>query len=102
VKVEIKSKERNPLLERTEVSFVIENAEKTPSRKELREKLAALLGAKEENLVVGHIVHEFGKMQAEGSAMLYESQKNLEVLELESVQRKNFPEKHAKKEEKKE
>lgn len=102
MKVEVKSKEKNPLLDRTEISFAVENAEKTPSRKELREKLAALLGAKEESLVIGHISHEFGKMQIEGSAKLYESPESLEVLELQKFKRKNFPEKHAKKEEKKE
>ena len=99
MKVEIKRKEKNPLMHRTEVEFAVENSEKTPSRRELREKLSALLDAKPENLIVGEIIHEFGTMQVSGKASLYESPQILERLELKKFKAKNFPEKFGKKEE---
>lgn len=99
MKVEIKSKEKNPSLHRTEIEFLVENAEKTPSRKELRDKIAALVDAKPELLIVDSLNHEFGTMRVLGTAKLYEKQEILNRVELEKTQRKNFPEKFVKKEE---
>ena len=100
MKVEIKTSEKNPMLERTEIEFTVENAEKTPSRKELREKIASLANSKPENLIIDSISHNFGTMQVLGKARVYESREALERIELPKQKRKNFPEKFQKKEEK--
>lgn len=102
MKVEIESKEKNSLLHRTDISFKVENAEKTPSRKDLREKIAALAVSKPELLVLGSLRHKYGTMQVFGSARVYDTIESLERIELLKAKRKNFPEKYFVKEEKKE
>jgi len=101
VKVEIEKKVKNPLLHRTDISFKVENAEKTPNRKDLRERLAALTAAKPELLVLGKISQDYGSMQISGNAMLYDNEESMERIELLKFKRKNFPEKYAKKDEEK-
>lgn len=102
LKVEIESKEKNPLMHRLEIGFVVENASKTPSRAEIREKLAALLNAKPDCLILSSLKHEFGTMQVFGKAKVYDNAEILERIELKKFKRKNFPERFVKKEETKE
>ena len=47
MELEITGKKENKTLQRQEVEIEIKNTKLTPSRKELRPKIAALLGAKE-------------------------------------------------------
>lgn len=101
MKVEIEGKSKNQSMHRTEIKFRVENAEKTPSRADLREKLSAMLDAKPENLIVDSVRHEFGTMQVFGTAKLYESPEFALRLELEKAKRKNFPETFKKEEKKK-
>ena len=98
MKVEIEEKIKNQSLHRTEIKFRVENAEKTPSRADIREKLTAMLGAKPECLIVDSMRHEFGTMQVSGKAKLYENPEFALRLELEKSKRKNFPEKFKKEE----
>lgn len=83
MKFDITSKQKNPLLSREEISFEIKDAKKTPSKKELREKIAALSNAKTELVIIDKIKHEFGSECVNGSAKIYENEKALRRTEHE-------------------
>ena len=78
MKLETNGKKENKALERQEVALTLKEAKTTPSRKELRPKIAALLGAKEELTVITSIRHAFGKTDAEIKANIYENQDAME------------------------
>lgn len=72
--IEINDKKQNPLLARWEVRFVVQHAnEKTPSREQIREKLAAQLNAKKANVVVDSMNSVFGKGMTKGYARVYDA-----------------------------
>lgn len=74
-------KQRNELLHRTAVIAKIKNA-KTPNRKELLKKVAAMLGADEKLLVIDKISQESGKQSSKAYLKLYDNAKVLNELEL--------------------
>ena len=70
--IEISEQKQNPLLDRTEVRFVAHHAnEKTPSRDQIREKLAVQLGSKKSLVVVDSMNSVFGKGATRGYARVY-------------------------------
>ena len=72
--IDISEKKQNPLLARWEVRFVVQHAnEKTPSRDQIREKLAGQLNAKKANVVVDSMNSVFGKGATRGYARMYDS-----------------------------
>jgi small subunit ribosomal protein S24e len=76
--IEIIEKKQNPLLSRTEVRFVVHHAnEKTPTRDQIREKLAGQINGKKGLIVVDSMASAFGKGQTRGYARMYD---NPEVL----------------------
>lgn len=76
--VEIIEKKQNPLLSRVEVRFVVHHTnEKTPTRDQVREKLAGLVNGKKGLIVVDSMASAFGKGLTTGYARVYE---NPEVL----------------------
>lgn len=76
--IEIQEKKQNPLLARWEVRFVVHHTnEKTPTRDQIREKLAGNLNSKKGLVVVDHMASAFGKSQTRGYARVYD---NPEVL----------------------
>ena len=99
--IEIEGRHKNSLLQREEIQFEVLNIKSTPTRKEIRSKLAAQLGAKEELLIVDEIEHEFGSTVVTGFAKLYDSPEALKQLEAEHMVRKQTGEKKAKVEKKK-
>ncbi|MBI4210733.1 MAG: 30S ribosomal protein S24e [Candidatus Diapherotrites archaeon] len=100
MKVEIKSKEENPLLARQEVEFTVKETTVTPSRKELRQQIAAIMGADEKKLVVDVFRTSFGTTDISGTARIYKEEKDMKRIELEPVLGRNFgrPEKAKKQE----
>lgn len=83
MEIEIISKRENVLLGRTEVRFkVIHNKSGTPKREEIRSKLAEVLSANKDTLVVDHLRQKYGVNQTMGYAKIY---KNKETLELERM-----------------
>jgi len=74
-------KQRNELLHRTAVIAKIKNA-KTPNRKELLKKVAAMLGVDEKLIVVDKISQEFGKQSSIAYLKVYDSFSFLQELEL--------------------
>ncbi|VVB87209.1 30S ribosomal protein S24e [uncultured archaeon] len=69
----------NPLLKRREISLKITN-KGTPSRIEVKNKLAALANSKPELIVIEHLDTVFGKMEVLGTASIYESDGRLKQL----------------------
>ncbi|MBN2067673.1 MAG: 30S ribosomal protein S24e [Candidatus Diapherotrites archaeon] len=81
MQVDILKKNENKALERTEIAFKIEGCSTTPSRKELRGKIAALTNSKEELLVVDRIKHRFGSKLVTGTARAYSKEGQLRKIE---------------------
>lgn len=73
MKLEITGKKENKALERQEAEFVVKEAKTTPSRKEIKPKIAAMLNANEELTVITGIEHAFGKTEAIVKANVYSS-----------------------------
>ncbi len=69
----------NPLLKRREVSIRITN-KGTPSRIEVKNKLAALANSRPELIVIEHLDNAFGKMELTGTASVYESEERLKQI----------------------
>jgi ribosomal protein S24E len=74
MEVAITGKKENRAMQRQEVEFEAKDANITPARKELRPKLAAMLGAKESLTVIKSINHRFGERSATIRANVYESE----------------------------
>ena len=89
VEILIERQKDNPLLKRKEVYFRV-RYEATPSRKDVREKLSGLLNAELNRLVIRWMKPEFGKMEAEGYALIYDSEEDMRAVEEDYVIRRNF------------
>ena len=74
MEIEIQSKTNNPLLNRTEVHFVIHHkGEGTPKRELIRSELAEKLNVKKENIMVNFMKSSFGSTETLGYARVYKS-----------------------------
>ncbi len=88
--IEIKDKNENPLLNRTEIHFdCIYQGESTPNVLEVKNKLVALLDADKKLLVVDKVLPKFGEGRADGYAKLYDSEENLSKIEAKHILAKN-------------
>lgn len=85
----IREDKNNPLLNRRELDFVVKYEGSTPSRSDVRNKLAAMLNAPLELLVIRKMTPEFGMQEANGYAKLYEEESRMKELELEYVLKRN-------------
>ena len=90
MEIEIVSREKNPLLKREEAVFKVGGVDTTPSRKELRAKLAALLNAKEEAVVVRNLTQRFGSDEVSGKAVVYQSAEDMKKTELKYLVNRNL------------
>ncbi len=79
--LEIRGEYENPLMERTEVEFFISGVEATPSRKEVRKKIASMKNAKEELVVIEFLKQPFGSHTVNGRVRIYKSGKRLKRVE---------------------
>ena len=80
---------KNLLLNRRELDFVVKYEGSTPSRNDVKNKLAAMLNAPFELLVVQKIKTEYGMQEAKGYAKLYEDAARMKEVELEYVLKRN-------------
>ncbi|MDI6723488.1 MAG: 30S ribosomal protein S24e [Methanobacterium sp.] len=88
--IEIKDKNENPLLNRTEIHFdCIYQGEATPKIMDIKNKLVALLDADKKLLVVDKVLPKFGEGRADGYAKIYDSEENLNKIEAKHVLAKN-------------
>lgn len=69
----------NPILERRDISIKIGN-NITPSRIEVKNKIAAMLNSKPELIVIEHLNTIFGKREIIGEACIYQSEDRLKQL----------------------
>ncbi len=92
MEVFVESERQNPLLKRREVYFRLKYEEegRTPSRADVRQKIASLFSAEAERVVIDHIKPEFGKTEAKGYAKIYDSIDDLMKIEREHIIRRNF------------
>ncbi|PVX26323.1 MAG: 30S ribosomal protein S24e [Candidatus Bathyarchaeum sp.] len=96
MKVNIISKEQNPLMKRKEITFSVDHAQTggTPSRVEVRRQLASLLQTKPELVFVNGLKTKTGTMVAVGDANVYESVEQAKLMEPKHVIARNvLPEK---------
>lgn len=100
MEVRVESEKYNPLLKRKEVHIKVKFEEKTPTRKDLREKIAGLFSVGLERIVVDYIKTEFGKREAKCYVKIYDSAEDLKRLEEEHILIRNFPELKKKEEQK--
>ena len=86
MEIEIVDKKENQLLDRTEVTFRASHAkEGTPQREMVREKLASMLKATKERVIVDSMDSEFGKMETVGYAKIYRTKEAAMKYEREHV-----------------
>ncbi len=90
MQLQIVHRKKNLFLKREEVEFEITGTKKTPTRKDVKEKIAALTNAKQEMLVLENIVHRFGSDTVFGQARIYDSNEALKSVEAKHVLARNF------------
>ncbi len=74
MEIEIQSKKENPLLQRTEVHFIVHHqGEKTPKRDLIRSELAEQLNVKKDAVIVNHMKSSFGSTDTTGYAKIYKN-----------------------------
>lgn len=79
MEIQIIKDRTNPILNRREVSLKVKD-KSTPSRIEVKSKLAALLNSKPELIVIEHLNTIYGKQEIDGSACIYQSEERLKQL----------------------
>ncbi|MDW5550940.1 MULTISPECIES: 30S ribosomal protein S24e [Methanosarcina] len=87
--IRILKDKNNALLNRRELDFIVKYEGSTPSRNDVRNKLAAMLNAPLELLVVQRIKTEYGLQEGKGYAKLYENADRMKEVELEYVMKRN-------------
>ncbi len=97
MKLEIVGKKENKSLQRTEAEFELKDTALSPSRKELRPKIAALLNAKESMVVIAEVRHAFGAREATIFARAYDNEAALKKFELKHLIERDFAKKGEKK-----
>lgn len=90
MELQITKDKKNPLLKRREVSIKINN-KGTPSRIDVKNKLAAMANSKPELIVIEHLDTVFGKMELTGTASIYESEERLKQLAHQHLMARGVP-----------
>ena len=90
MEIEIESKRNNPLLNRTEVYFIVKHpGEGTPNREIIRSELADKLNVNKENIVVNTVKSGFGIQEISGYAKVYSSVQKIKNLEQDYILTRN-------------
>lgn len=98
MEVKVTEQKNNPLLQRREVKFNVSHNQGTPSRDEIKAKLAAYLNSKPELIIIERMRSEFGKRETNGYAKIYETAERLKQTETEHIVQRNEKPKAEKKE----
>lgn len=93
--IRILKDKNNLLLNRRELDFVVKYEGSTPSRSDVRNKLAAMLSVPLELLVLQRFVTEYGLQEAKGYAKLYSDAQRMKQIENEYVLKRNASGKEA-------
>lgn len=89
MKLDIKNRNKNPLLSREEINAEISFQNKTPSRKELLEQAHKTLNVKKELIIIKNITTTYGASTAKVLIYLYGSKEDLAKIEPEYVRKKH-------------
>lgn len=102
MKVKITTQKRNPLLKRKEISFEVEHEKirGTPSRSQIRAKVAEILKMKLEQVYVRKVETKTGTMTALGKANAYDTVEQAQLIEPKYIVERNAPKEEAKEPEK--
>jgi small subunit ribosomal protein S24e len=87
--IKVLEEKKNPLLQRREVQFSVSHNLGTPSRDEIKAKIAAYLNSKPELVIIERMRSEFGKRETKGYAKIYESMERLKSTETEHIVQRN-------------
>jgi len=103
MEVKITEEKQNILLRRREIQFLVEHSQTkgTPSRLEIRNKLAETLKTKPELVYVKRVETKTGTMKATGEANAYESVEQAKLVEPEYIVTRNVPQEKKEKAEEK-
>jgi small subunit ribosomal protein S24e len=96
--IKVLEEKKNPLLQRREVKFSVSHNLGTPSRDDIKGKIAAYLNSKPELVIIERMNPEFGKRETRGYAKIYETAERLKSVETEHIVQRNERKKEAKKE----
>ena len=92
VKITVIKNQRNELLKRNEVRFSVDHEEAgTPSRAEVRQKLAASLDVDAQKIIIKKYETKTGSMTAEGEANVYDSAEQAKRTEPKYIIKRNIP-----------
>jgi small subunit ribosomal protein S24e len=89
----VEKENQNPLLKRKEIHFKLEYDSQTPSREDVRKKIAGLFAASVGNVVIDYIKPEFGKTEAVCYAKIYDTPEDLMAIESKHIIKRNIKEK---------
>jgi len=103
MEVKIAEEQQNTLLRRREIRFEVEHSQTkgTPSRLEIRNKLAEVLKTKPELVFVKRVETKAGTMKAIGQANAYETVEQAKLLEPPYIIARNTPQEKKEKTEEK-
>jgi small subunit ribosomal protein S24e len=87
--IKVVKDKKNSLLNRRELDFVVKYEGSTPSRNDVRNKLAAMLNAPLELLVIQRIKTEYGMQESKGYAKLYEDADRMKQVEQAYILKRN-------------
>jgi small subunit ribosomal protein S24e len=89
--VKIISKTEKPLLERTELVGEIGFEAVTPSRADVRKKMATALNISEDLIVVTEIMPNFGERKAKLAVNIYKKKEDIQKCENPVAKERNWP-----------
>ncbi len=96
MEVKIVSRNRNPFFDREEVEFIVEHeGEGTPSRLEIRRKLAALLNVSLDQVFIRKVETEYGVGRSKCNARVYNSKDAALRFEPKHIIKRNIAEEEA-------
>jgi small subunit ribosomal protein S24e len=98
MEIKFVSIKKNPLLNRKEVDFLIEQKTKTPSRLEIKKNIADKLKISEEIVFVKKMQTLTGSNITVGIANIYETPKHADLIESNHIKKRNQPQEIQKKE----
>ena len=89
--IEILEEKENPLIERTEIKFRIDNfGVGTPNRLDVKKKITAMQGSDEKLTIIKNLSTHFGTSYTIGNAYIYKNPKELQFFEPFHIQVRNL------------
>tara|TARA_Y100000996_G_C22464303_1_gene619407 strand:- start:570 stop:881 length:312 start_codon:yes stop_codon:yes gene_type:complete len=85
MEITILSETSNPLLHRVDVSFLIDHADSTPNRIEVRDNLAARLNKNTDEVIIRKLRTQFGTRKTIGDAKIYENSDFAQSIEQDHI-----------------